>query len=289
MKRFVLSALVPVLLCAPARGQTTKIEDVMYVRGLQTEAGGFLPAARLKPPTLRATSAAVRTLKYLGGEVPDPQAAAKFVASCFDADSGGFADTPGGKPDVPTTAVGLMAVVALKMPVEKYAGPAVEYLTANARAFEEIRIAAAGLEALGKTTPKNEAWVEAVKAKRGPDGLYGKGDGVARDTASAEVALLRLGAKRDDRKALLAALVAGQRPDGGWGKEGAKGSDLESTYRVMRAFHMLKEKPPREADLRRFLDGFRADGGGYATVRGEPASASGTYYVAIIRHWLGDR
>src|SRR6185369_5650855 len=101
--------------------------------------------------SLRATSSALRALKYLGGEVADRDSCAKFVTACFDKTTGGFRDRPGdGKPDVATTAIGLMAVVELKMRVDDYAGPVTDFLAKNAKTFEEVRIAAAGLESLGK-------------------------------------------------------------------------------------------------------------------------------------------
>src|SRR5262249_10976283 len=141
--------LVLLALLAPARGQSDNAKTVAYLRELQTKEGGFLPAKGQEKPTLRATSSVVRALKYFGGEPKDREAAARFVASCFDETSGGFMDQPGqGRPDVATTAVGLMAVVELKVPSEKIIGPAVAFLAKNAKSHEEVRIAAAGLEAV---------------------------------------------------------------------------------------------------------------------------------------------
>src|SRR5262245_51533970 len=76
-------------------------QTIAYVQKLQTSTGGFLsmapqPNVRLAP-TLRATSAGVRALKYWGGDVPNPKAASKFVLSCHDEASGGFSDMPKGK------------------------------------------------------------------------------------------------------------------------------------------------------------------------------------------------
>ncbi|MBX9921211.1 MAG: hypothetical protein K2Y33_15520, partial [Mycolicibacterium frederiksbergense] len=47
----------------------------------------------------------------LGAKVPNPDRHAAFVLKCFDPAAGGFADTPGGKPDVAVTSVGVMAAV----------------------------------------------------------------------------------------------------------------------------------------------------------------------------------
>src|SRR2546429_51853 len=73
-------------------------QSIAYVQKLQTEEGGFLAQAAVNKPSLRATSAAVRALHYLGGAIKDKEACIKFVASCHDAESGGFSDVPKGKP-----------------------------------------------------------------------------------------------------------------------------------------------------------------------------------------------
>src|SRR5262245_50808127 len=112
MMRSCLVALCGAVWLTSAHGQTPEARKatVGYVRSLQTSSGGFLPArpaptsSQLARPTLRATSSALRALRYLGAELPNQEACARFVASCFDQASGGFSDLPGGKPDVFTTA-----------------------------------------------------------------------------------------------------------------------------------------------------------------------------------------
>jgi hypothetical protein len=84
------------------------------------------------------------------------------------------------------------------------------------------------------------------------------------------------------------ALKKGQRPDGGFGKEKAETSDLESTYRVLRAFVMLKEEPNDVAALQRFIDKCQNADGGYGVAPGQPSSLSATYYAAITQHWLAN-
>src|SRR5262249_24090086 len=126
-----------------------------------------------------------------------------------------------------------------------------------------------------------------VAALRNPDGTYGKGDGVARDTGSAAVVVLRLGGAVSQRDQVVQALKKGQRGDGGFGKEKAPGSDLETTYRVMRAFFMLKERPDDVPGLRAFLAKCRNADGGYGVAPGQPSGVSGTYYAGIIQYWLG--
>jgi prenyltransferase beta subunit len=268
-------------------GQKATIE---YVRSLQTSTGGFLamkPAPNIRlVPTLRATSAAIRALHYLQGEVPNPKGAAEYVDRCFDAARGGFSDMPGGMPDVFSTSVGLMAVTALKMPAEKYAAPAAKILTENAKSFEEIRIAVAGLEAIEAKTPQAKEWVEAIRKTQNDDGAFGKGDGAARATGSAAVALMRLGEKTD-RDAVLKTLNAGQRRNGGFGKDDdAESADLETSYRIMRCYRMLKAQPARAEGLRTFVAKCRNADGGYGVAPGQASNVGAVYYAAIIHHWL---
>lgn len=291
---FLTGGICAVCLVYARGGNSPDIKStIAFVQKLQTASGGFLPgpAFKGKMPTLRATSAAVRALKYLEPgtmiAIPNKEMAAKFVASCFDKDRGGFADTPGGKPDVFSTAVGLMAIVELKMPLADYQEPAVKYLSEHSKTFEDIRIAVAGLEAIKQDSPRAAAWLEQVEKMRDPDGTYGKELGQARDTGGAVVAVLRLKGKVTDVKQVLKVLKEGQRLSGGYGKADTElASDLETTYRVMRAFVMLKDRPEDVEGIRSFVAKCRNEDGGYAVVPGQPSTVGGTYFAAIIRHWL---
>jgi hypothetical protein len=85
---------------------------------------------------------------------------------------------------------------------------------------------------------------------------------------------------------ILQVLRDGQRQNGGWGKDtDAIGSDLETTYRVMRCFVMLKARPDVEG-VRSFVAKCRNEDGGYGVAPGQPSSVGGTYFAAIITHWL---
>jgi prenyltransferase beta subunit len=295
MFRLSLVGLSVLVISAPVRGQTAaeKKATVAYLRGLQTASGGFLPAkvpptsGRMVPPSLRATTAAVRALKYFGGTVQHKKAAVKFVRNCFVKSKGGFSNTqPVLQPDVISTAVGLMAVVELKMPPDRYTAPAVKYLDQSAKSFEEIRMAAAGLEAVHKRPGKAGDWLKEIARLRNADGTYGKGKGAARETGSAVVTVLRLGGKVKDRRQVLKTLRAGQRPDGGFGKADRAGSDLETCYRVLRAFVMLKAIPDDVKGLRKFIARCRNADGGYGLTPGQPSNVGATYFAATVLHWL---
>jgi prenyltransferase beta subunit len=262
-------------------------QTAAWVQTLRNDDGGY-GATPEAESTLGATNSAIRALKYCGQELPEPEKTAAFVASCHRDEAGGFAQKPGAEADVATTAVGLMAATQLGMGLQPYEAGAIRYFHDHVATFEDVRIAVAGIEALGGLEDPEEAtlWTRIVMEGRNPDGTWGEGPGQARATGSAAVALLRLAAPLNQRQAILATLRSGQRDDGGWGQ--AEGpSDLGSTYRVMRAFFMLNERPDASR-LRAFLDRHRTESGGYAPTPGGTPDASSTYYASIVRHWLDE-
>jgi hypothetical protein len=270
------------LLLAPSVAVAQPGDTVKWVLARESPGGGFALSEKDAKPGLRATNGATRALRYLGTTVPNKDKHAAFVLSCFDPATGAFAE-PGGKPDVTITAVGVMAAAELGVPKEKYA-KAMDYLKANTKTFEEMRIGAAAAEAWGvKDCPFDlDPWVKAA------DEVLDKEQTTARDHGSAVAFKLRLGREMPKAKRDLSAALLGfaQGDDGGWKKAGEKGSDIESTYRVMRAFHLLKEKPKDVAAVRRFVASHKNADGGYATKPGEASSMSGAYYAAILTKWL---
>lgn len=273
-----------------AQDKDWKKDAIKYVQSLQTTTGGFLsmaprPEIRLTP-TLRSTSSALRALHYLGGEIPNKEAAKKYVESCYDPMTGGFSDLPRGKPDVFTTAVGVMAAKEVSLPLDKMKEAVVKNFSTNAKGFDEIRIAAAGLERLDATVPNAKDWLAQLEKDRNKDGTWGKGAGQARDTGSYAVTFLRLGGKLENRDVILKTLHEGQRKDGGFGKADSDASDLETTYRVMRCFMMLKEQPRNPAVLRAFVLKCRNPDGGFGVQPGENSTIGATYFAAIVDHWV---
>jgi acetyl esterase/lipase len=266
-----------------ARAQTPAelAQTATYVAAFQNPDGGFAGKVGGES-SLGSTSSAIRALKYSGGSVRDVPACIAYVKSCFDPKAGAFAPKPGGTPDVRTTAIGLLAVAELKIATDEMTDGAIKYLS-NAKEFEDIRIAVAGLEAVKKTSPDVPAWAEKVKADRNPDGTWGRGSGQPFATGGAAVALLRMGLELDKRDAVVAALKAGQMSDGGWSKDDGP-STLDASYRIMRAFYMLKEQPDVDR-LRSFIARCRQSDGGYANAPGGTADLAGTYSATIITRW----
>jgi poly(3-hydroxybutyrate) depolymerase len=262
--------------------------------GFTTKVGG--------PSSLGATNSGLRTLRHVGGSVPDVLACVKYVKSCLTPE-GGFASTPGGKPEVVTTAVGLMAATELKISDPRMIRGAVAYLGKHARSFEEVRMAIAGLEAIGVTSPDIPRWNTQIQDMRNPDGTFGAGPSQAFVTGGAGAAILRMGLSLDRRApskagqplmapepfsvswrdAVVAAIKAGQRPEGGWSKD-AGPPDLGSTYRVMRCLYMLREKPDVDR-LMAFVSRCRKADGSYSSVPGGEGDLGGTYLGTIITYW----
>jgi prenyltransferase beta subunit len=291
VKRVLLGGLCLLIVVLPLRAdnEARAKATIAYLQKLQAGDGGFRVDARAKESDLPATTAAFRALKYFGAAPRDRSACAAFVAQCFDKDRGGFAARPGGKAAYRPTAVGIMGVVDLKMATDPYAGAVVKYLDEHSKTFEEIRLTAASFESLGQRPPHADAWLVEIAKLCNADGTYGKGDGMARDTGGAVCAVLRLGGKVEHADNVLRALNAGQRKDGGFGKAGADSSDLETCYRIARAFHMLKTRPHGAERLREFIGRCRNDDGGYGVAPGKPSTVSGCYYAGIILHWLDEK
>jgi len=75
--------------------------------------------------------------------------------------------------------------------------------------------------------------------------------------------------------------------DGGFGYSGET-SNLETSYRITRSLHMLKAKPADPDRVRAFIAKCRNADAGYGVAPGLLSSASGTYFAAIILHWLDE-
>lgn len=287
---FALVLLLPSFASAQLTAEQ-KRETAKWVLAQEAPTGGFYMAPGAKPaPSLRATSSAVRALKYLGADLPNKDRHAAFVLKCFDPKTGTFAE-PGGKPDVTITSIGVMAAVEVGLPKEKYA-KAMDYLKENAKTFEDVRIGAAAVEAWGvKDCPfKLDEWFK-IATGEFPKTLPQINDGGARVIGSITAFIRRLELQKDNdsKPAAVAELLSsGQLPDGGWNRQGEKASDMETTYRVMRGFMLLKEQPKDVKQLRAFIGSHRNKDGGYATKPGEKSSMGGVYYSVVVSKWLDE-
>lgn len=260
-----------------------KLATLKYVQSLRDATTGAYKVTADGKPSLRACNGAVRAIKTLGGEITGADKLTAFVLSCYDPATGAFAE-PGGKPDVAITSVGVMAAAELGIPKEKYKG-AMGYLAKHAKAFEEVRIAAAAVEAWGvKDCPFDLAKWDAVADEFGRSAAGTPREGGAREVGSVAALKLRLGLPFPAKDAIPGFLQVGQLNDGGWGKT-AEASDLETTYRVMRAMYLLKAKPD-PAGVRRLVASCRNADGGYGVTPKAPSSMSGVYYATTVEKWL---
>jgi prenyltransferase beta subunit len=289
--RSMLATLAVLFLPVAALAQAEKArepgETLLFVLKLQDKETKAFKVTADGKPSLRACNGAAKVLQHVRGmkTFPYRDKVAEFVLSCYDPATGAYAE-PGGKPDVGTTSVGIMAAVELGVPKEKFA-KAMDYLKANAKSFEDVRIAAAAVEAWGvKDCPFDLGPWFVVAEEVGRMKARDPKDGGARETGSLAAFRLRLGRELADRHAVAETLKAGQRDDGGWGKTGATGSDLESTYRVMRACMLMKEFPADAGKLRGFIAKCRNADGGYGTKPDEASSMSGVYYAGMVGKWL---
>jgi prenyltransferase beta subunit len=292
---FATLLILPNLAVAHQTAEQKKL-TVEWLTGLQDPNGGFYavprnPKSETKAaPSLRATNACVRALKYLVATVPDAEKHTAFVLKCYDPKTGGFADTPGGKPDVAATSAGVIVATELGIPHEKYA-KAMHYLKENAKTLEDVRIGAAAVEAWGiKDCPfKLDEWQKIALVEGTPQlsGLWPNGE--ERMLGTLATIMRQLGQDQDyGSKKVAIGLHGGQLSDGGWMKPDARGSDIESTYRVMNAYHLLKEKPKDVARVRKFVNSHRNEDGGYAMKPGEKSSVEGTYYAVSLLMWLDE-
>jgi prenyltransferase beta subunit len=284
------AALLLCLFPALAVAQSPNAAALKWVYAQQdAQTGGFRNSPKDKP-SLRATSAAIRVIKYQHGELPHAEKVRAFVLKCYDPQAGAFAE-PGGQPDVTIDSIGIMAAIELGIPKEKYA-KAMEYLHTHAKTFEEVRIGAAAVEAWGvKKCPfKLASWLDVAKAVPLPvDKLK---DGGAWTVGSVWAMRLRLGrplglrlvSPETDRVVEL--LRNGQRADGGWSQRGGNGSDLSSSYRVMRGLYLLGTIPGELTKLRNFIRSCHNSDGGFGEKPDAPSTMSAMYHATIITKWL---
>jgi len=267
--------------------QVQKQQTLAYLYSLQQPDGSFASGASTGKSDLPTTSAAVRAIVYFGGKVPNAESCRKYLLACQNSD-GGFASRPGEVSQVRTTALAVLALVELSDADRARLNRALEYLESQARNFEDIRIAAAAFEAMqvraGDKTLKR--WRQEILSLRNAEGTFGKGQEVARDSGSVAACLLRLGLPLENADAVTQAILGGQRRDGGWSRADQP-SDLETTYRVMRALYMLKCKPDLKA-VAGFVASCRTASGGYALRPGESATPQATYFAAAILRWLAN-
>ncbi|WP_165072348.1 family 16 glycoside hydrolase [Paludisphaera rhizosphaerae] len=280
--RTLAAVLILVAAASAIRAQTPAdfAQTGAYIASLQNKDGGF-GSAPGQASTLGSTSSALRILKYVGGSVPDVLNCIKYVKSCQV--DGGFAPTPGGKADSLTTSTGLLAAAELKIVDKPLVDSAIAYFHEHAKEDEQVRMAVAAMEAVDSLSPDSPRWMEQIQKLGNPDGTFREGPGQAFAAGTVAATLLRAGGSLVNRDAAVSAMKAGQQADGGWSKDGGP-SDLGSSYRIMRALYMLKEKPDLDR-LRSFIARCRKSDGTYSTTPDGQGNLGGTYFASILTNW----
>lgn len=261
-------------------------DTIIWIQKLQRDNGGFAADNEAsRRATMPATVMALRALKFLGGKPANPALCEKFVLGSYDAEQGVYVPRPGeGGNVLRTTAHGMMAATELGLPADKYLIQPVIFLCSSVKKYDDICLAAAAYESVKCRCELAADWIVLLRDKQNPDGTFGKGASLARDTAVAAVTILRLGGKLDQRDRILQTLKAAQFSDGGWGKAG-ESSDLETTYHVIRALVMLGAE--LDADTCScFVARCRQSDGSYAMTPEENGSLAATYFATSILHWL---
>jgi prenyltransferase beta subunit len=264
---------------------------VKYVLSLQDPATGAFKVNPTAKPTLRACNGGVKVLKTLKESIPHEAELREFVEGCYISARNSFVETDG-TADVSTNAVGIMVAIELGIPPKKMS-QSIQFLFQNAKTFEEVRLSAAAVEAWGEKRAgfSLETWyavaAKEFTAKKSTDPV----NGGARFAGSYLAMLLRLERPAPERELLLKMISEGQRSDGGWGKEFAKNSDLETCYRICRALKLAKPDMGTMQKLKpgvlKFVESCRNTDGGYAVEPGNPSTLSGTYYAVMIESFLG--
>jgi prenyltransferase beta subunit len=245
-------------------------------------------------PSLRACNGAVKAMRHLGAEPTDLDKVKKFVLGCYDEKTGAFSE-PGGKPDASITSIGIITAIEVgidKKKIEK----AAEYIKSECKTFEDVRLAGAAIEAWGVPDfgRAPDAWLKLgdpelkiVLSRLDEKKLTGD----ARGLAGIEVFRMRINDFMMPEKAWkqdVGIFKNEQRADGGWGKYEQKTSDLETTYRVMRCYKMMKDQAPEPKKLAAFIAACRKPDGSYGVEPKADASMSGVYYAVTIQKWMAE-
>ena len=177
MPRFLLLTTACVLVLGNAQAQDPgRQATVAYIHTLQADNGGFKADSTDKNgPSLRSTTSAVRGAPSFRRSSRQPAGMSTICRRLPRWPNRRLRGRTQGQNRRGLDSIGLMAIKALGMPAGKYGPGANKYLTEQVVSFEDIRIAAAGLESIDAKSSKNQAWLDMVLKMRGSDGTFGAG------------------------------------------------------------------------------------------------------------------
>lgn len=196
-------------------------------------AGGYKHSPADKEPTISATLMGLRTFRYLGVERENVARQREFLLGRFDEKKAAFVETGKTEPDALANAFALMLMGELRMPEDVHAVSARDYVVAEAKSFDEIYLAMAGLQAMGMHKEIPASWVKTMM----DTALDEKS--TAYDKARAVVTCMRTGFNLPDYAMFLAPLqsaLADVMADATFHENPEK---LQQAYTLARALVML--------------------------------------------------
>ncbi|MSR30096.1 MAG: hypothetical protein EXR99_01200 [Gemmataceae bacterium] len=272
---FLCLFLIPMLV-----GLEPKKSVQDYALSLENPDGGFLSEKAKEKTSLRATLGAIRISQMEKKSLSSLKAHQKFILSCWK-ESGEFADTPGGKPDLITTVVGLMACKDANILEEKVRKSGVLYLIENAKNFEEVRMACAFLAQEKEIAQVREAWSGLVLNHLRQTKTQAKPHQLGREMAGALVTLLRLGVAPPMEYGFTGSW---RQQDGGFASANSTQSDMDTVYRVGRFLHMTQNQTELRKTLP-FIEKCANADGGFGPAPGKPSTMGATYQARIVLLW----
>lgn len=287
-----MSSLMSFLLILFCQGEVKGHDPEAFLHELRRADGGYAATANIRESTLSATSAALRAFKLWHRQPQQLHLTRKFIWSCYQSEKGQFAEKPLGQANYRSTAIGVMAVVAmgeLFMPADL---SRIQETLLKSNDPEEIRLGAAAIETLvldgqlQKVPGEWQALLHRVfKPSLQQDGSYGSGMEQARTTAGYVAAFLRLGFPITGKVRIIEIIKQQQHVSGAWTDD--KGQpDLEATYRVMRCLYLLRHKDRAMLErCKQFMINCMQQDGGYAQP-GSTSCVSATYFAASILNWI---
>lgn len=282
-----------------AQAQEDRAKTIEYLHSLQGPGGGYRSSVNdqndREVERLRATFAALSALRCVDGEKRNLELTKRFLKACQDLNSGGYSDVPGGRPSVVLTGLGILAIEEIKLPnmqldrtveLSRMQEEALQYLqSGKVKTFDEVCLAAKAIDGRQQTLQPTirKDWQSVIaqatleSANRGRRQVH---------MAVSAATLLRIRAPIHSREEIVKSIKASQCLDGGFAYDQGTRSDLELTYQIMDALHVLGQLPFKRTQMRRFVTEHRNQDGGYGLAPKSQSTAVATFYASQILEWL---
>lgn len=260
-----------------------KEKAILFLQLLQQQDGGY--AGQLSNPVskLQDTLSSIKALKLLDSAPANVSKTVEFLYSCYDNKSGSFADQPGNKVSVFSTASALIALQDLETKdlLKEVLPMAMEFIADNATSPADHFMRIAAFEECKLPPPAPKEAISFFYSIRQKDGSFG--DSTFLNAISC-AAILRAGEKIENTQSIVQTILNAQHSDGSFHGENGE-TDLMTTYAAMRTLVLL-DVPPNLSALKEYLFSLHHEQGGFGVKPNDPASAGGTYQVISIFKWI---